>query len=217
MNKEELIEKISSEGWLENVDIENIARILEFSEVRKYQSGEFLYLVGDTQNHIFCILDGRVKISIVNQEGEEFVLTIWERGYWFGESSFLKGSTMPSIDKVMENSVEFYRNVFQDMIRRATELYGLVEMLLFKPLQVRVAARMLHLINLYGQESAAGIILPLQFSQADFARMSGGSRQRVNKVFRQWASEGVVSKKGKNYIVHDMVRLRAALELTEEA
>jgi len=233
MNKEDILEKVLNKGWFKNVDKNKATRLLGFSEVRKYRRGEFVYLVGDSQKYLFCILDGRIKISIVNQEGEEFVLTIWEDGYWFGESAILENATMPlearseadstilaipinAIDKATDNGAEIYKNIMQDMISRATELYSLVEMLLFKPLQVRVAARMLHLINLYGEESEIGVILPLQFSQADFARMSGGSRQRINKIFRQWASEGIVTKKGKNYIVHDVPGLQAAMEHTEE-
>ncbi len=233
MNKDKIAKEVSASAWFAGIEQNKADRLVACSHVRNYAPDEFVYLVGDVQTHLFLILDGRVKVSIVSQEGDEFVLTMWEAGSWFGEGALLEGATMPlearavnsvtvlavpiaSIDKVLDTGVNFYRSILKDMIRRANQLYTLVEMLLFKPLRVRVVARMLHLIELFGQEVKDGIVLPLQFSQSDFARMSGGSRQRINKIFRQWANDGIVTKKGRHYIVHDIDALRAALQINED-
>lgn len=233
MNNQDVVEKIAGTSWFKEVDPALIAKLVECSHIRRYAPDEFVYLVGDVQTHVFFILDGRIKISIMSQNGEEFVMTMWEHGMWFGEGAFLEGATMPLearavnnatllavpialVDKVLENAQTFYKDILQDLIGRSNQLYMLIEMLLFKPLRVRVVARMLQLVDLFGEENDGEIILPLQFSQSDFARMSGGSRQRINKIFRQWAADGIVSKKGKNHIVHDIEALRAQLEVNDD-
>ena len=116
------------------------------------------------------------------------------------------------IDTILENGTLFYKNVMRDVIGRSQMLYKLVEMLLFSTLQARLAARVLHLTNIFGKPGPEGISLQLELSQSDFARMSGGSRQRVNMIFRDWASRRVVSKQKKHYVIHDIPALEAELK-----
>ena len=200
MNDQKIAEHISNSSWFKEVDAKRIEKLVEGSRVRRYVADEFIYLAGDIQTHLFLILDGRIKVSIMSHNGEEFVMTMWEKGMWFGESGFVEGAPMPLetravndvmvlavpnslLDRVMENDSEFYRTVLHEVIARSSQLYMLIDMLLFKPLRVRVVARMLQLVDLFGEKDGDEIVLPLRFSQADFARMSGGSRQRINKIF----------------------------------
>lgn len=230
---QQVVDHISNSSWFREVDTRLIAELVEGARIRRYAPDEFIYLTGDTQTHVFFILDGRVKISLMSHNGEEFVMTMWEHGMWFGESGFLEDATMPLearalndvtllavpnvlLDRLMRNDPKYYRNILHDTIRRSTQLYRLIDLLLFKPLRVRVVARMLQLVELFGEKDGSEIILPLRISQADFARMSGGSRQRINKVFRQWAADGIVSKKGRSHIVHDLDALRAQLEVKDD-
>lgn len=233
MIKEELINRILGGGWFDSISEPEIAHMVELSSVKKYRAGEFVYLVGDTQQNVFFILDGQVNISIIDPKGEEFVLTIWEAGGWFGETAFHSDSTMPlearakndttilvvpitAIDTALENGAMFYRNIMLDLIGRAKLLYKLVETLLFRPLRARVALRVLHLVELFGQPEGDSIVLPFKISQSDFARMSGGSRQRVNQIFRVWADMGIVNKQNKRYTVHDLDALKAEVEAAHE-
>lgn len=232
MDKQEILSRITGNGWFEGIDEQKVAQLVDLSAIKKYAPGEFVYMIGDIQDSVFFILEGQVKVSIVGQDGEEFVLTVWEPESWFGESAFHSDHSMPlevsankevkvlaipitAIDSVLDNGAAFYRSIMLDLIGRAKLLYRLVEALLFLPLNARVAVRMLHLLQLFGEKGEDGMVLPLKFSQSDFARMSGGSRQRVNKVFREWAELGVVSKRGRNYIVHDVEALQALTEGSE--
>ena len=233
MKTEKVIDQISNVGWFKGIEDDKVRRIIDHSKIKKYKAGEFVYMVGDRQTNVFCVIDGQVKVSINGKDGEEFVLAIWETGHWFGEGSLYEDSTMPleasvindatilavpmfAIEKVLGDGATFYLNVLHDVIGRTRLLFKLVEILIFKPLHARVAARMLHLIDMFGQESSEGILLPMKISQSEFARMSGGSRQRVNQVFRKWSDEGIVSKQEKYYVVHDLEALAAESEASED-
>ena len=233
MVKDQLVRKASSGGWFKGIPDADIERIIDMSSVKKYEAGEFVYMVGDEQQNLFCIVDGQVTISIIDPKGEEFVLTIWEAGGWFGEAAFHQSSTMPlearaktkatvllvpikAIDEVLDNGATFYRNILIDMIGRAKLLYKLVETLLFRPLRARVAMRVLHLVELFGQKEGDSIVLPFKISQSDFARMSGGSRQRVNQIFRVWSDKGIISKENKRYMVHDLEALNAEMDAIDD-
>lgn len=232
MSNSDILNKITGKGWFKGIDALSVSKLVELSSVKKYAPGEFVYMMGDTRDNVYYIIDGQVQVSIVGKDGEEFVLTIYESENWFGESALHPDQLMPlelkatkdasilcipisAIDSVLDNSAAFYHNIVLDMVERAKLLYILIEAVLFMPLDARVATRMLHLLNLFGEQRQEGIVLPLKFSQSDFARMSGGSRQRVNKVFRNWCEAGIVTKKGRNYIVHDLEALKAQSDTKE--
>jgi len=56
----------------------------------------------------------------------------------------------------------------------------------------------------------------MNMSQLDFARMSMGSRQRVNKIFRDWVKDGVLLKQGDKYIATNIELLKREIEAEEK-
>ncbi len=216
-------------GWFKGLNEDEIKRLIDVSELHTYSADQTVYIPGERQENLFCIIDGLIRVSLVSDEGDYFPLIIWEAGHWFGEGALFEDSVMPvqtmaevetkllvipisKIDNTLDNSVIFYKNILHDMIGRTQLLYRLVDMLLFKTLKERVAARILHLLNLFGTPSDNGMVLTLEFSQSDFARMSGGSRQRVNKIFGSWYSSGIMTKQDKSYVIHDIQALQAEID-----
>ena len=226
IEKQRVLSIASNQGWFEGLNSDEITRLVELSKIRSYQAEELVYVPGEKQDNLYCIIEGLVKVSLVNQQGDTFPLTIWEAGNWFGEGALSQGSVMPveasahvdtkvlvlpiaEIDNALKNGITFYKNIVQDMIGRTQLLYRLVDMLLFKTLRARLAARILHLIKLFGEPCSDGVRLPLEFSQSDFAQMSGGSRQRVNRIMGEWYSSGIMTKQEKRYVVHNLQGLEA--------
>jgi CRP-like cAMP-binding protein len=232
LEKQQVLRVVTNQGWFIGLNDEETSRLVELSRLAAYATDEVLYTVGDTQKNLYCIIEGLVNISLIGDEGDIFPLTIWETGNCFGEGALHESSVMPveasaaantkvliipiaEIDSALDNPAVFYRNILNDMIGRTQQLYHLVELLLFKTLQARVAAKVLHLVSLIGVQTPEGIRLPLDFSQSDIALMSGGSRQRVNKIFRTWFSDGTITKRDGRYFVHDLDALHAKVNARE--
>ncbi|GAA6138709.1 Crp/Fnr family transcriptional regulator [Arenicella sp. 4NH20-0111] len=226
----ENIVELAQKGWFQGVPHDEASQLVQLSSLKALQQGEFVYMIGSQPESVFCILEGQVKLSIIDPSGEELVLTIWEKGRWFGEASFEEHMGMPLeaqaitdasilvvpisvIEQTLSNTAPFYKNIMLDIIARAKLLYQLVETLMFKPLNARVATRVLHLVELFGQDGDEGVVLPVKFSQSDFARMSGGSRQRVNQIFRRWGEEGIIVKRNNRYVITDVGALREESEI----
>lgn len=232
LEKQHLLRVVRNQGWFIGLDDDEISRLIEVSRLTTYATNEVIYTTGDTQENLFYIINGLINISLIGDEGDIFPLTIWEAGNCFGEGALHKSSVMPveasaaaeskvlvipiaAIDSALDSHAVFYRNILDDMIGRTQQLYHLVELLLFKTLQARVAAKVLHLVSLIGVQTPEGIRLPLDFSQSDIALMSGGSRQRVNKIFRTWFSDGTITKRDGRYFVHDLDALHAKVNARE--
>ena len=63
------------------------------------------------------------------------------------------------------------------------------------------------LIEVHGGREGSSARLETTMSQSDFAKLIGGSRQQVNRVFRQWNDEGIVLFKDGQYHVPAIDRL----------
>jgi len=48
------------------------------------------------------------------------------------------------------------------------------------------------------------VMLDIKLSQADFARLAVGSRQRVNRIFREWEKSGLVEHRNDLLWIRDM-------------
>ena len=76
--------------------------------------------------------------------------------------------------------------------------------MLFYPLHARVAGRLMALVQEHGQQIEEGILIDIKMSQNDFARLAMGSRQRVNRIFRDWDKRGLVIMQSDRLLIRDI-------------
>ena len=58
-------------------------------------------------------------------------------------------------------------------------------------------------------------MLDIKVSQNDFARLALGSRQRVNKIFRDWTARGIVESRQDHIFIPDLAALEQEIDLFE--
>ena len=114
---------------------------------------------------------------------------------------------------VAERYPLMYRNLFRDNVDRSRGVYTLLGGVLFYPLRARLAGRVLELVNDHGESRDGGVYLHISLSQNDFARLAFGSRQRINRIFRDWSDAGIVQMRDDKYFIQDLGALRRELEL----
>ena len=153
--------------------------------------------------------------------GHQFALTDLEANYWLGEASLIADQariqeaqlqtdadvlSIPrgAMLEVAERYPLLYRNLFYENLRRSRQIYELMAAMVFYPLRARLAGRLLDLMTDYGISRDGGVLLDVQLTQNDFARLCLGSRQRVNKIFREWTEQGVLRMHRDKYILLDL-------------
>ncbi len=110
-----------------------------------------------------------------------------------------------------------YKNLLKDHMHRTRQTYMLLGGMLFYPLKSRLAGRILSLLEEHKYPvRRRGYTLTWNLSQKDFARLILGSRQRINKIFREWDEEGIVLLKNGKYIITDIEYLEKEVELKDE-
>lgn len=223
---------IKRSGWFQDLPDAAIEQLKSKAFVKSYSPGQFLYLIGEPQEYVFCVLSGVVRVSVTSSMGQEFVLTDLHPESWMGEISLARGESRVTHAMVVEAAdlllipaavvkqtgdqhPILYKNLFLDHMERSRTIYELLAGLLFYPLRSRLAGRLLDLVSKHGEITPDGVELDMHMSQIDFARMSMGSRQRINKIFRDWVKLGVLEKHGDKYLIKDIPALQKELELEE--
>lgn len=228
-DKDQIKAHIAESRWFAELPEAAIDKLAASARAKSYQSGEFIYMIGDELNQLFSVINGKVRISLISVEGQKFLLTDLEAGQWFGEGALIKHRLQVQEARVEGDSVllqiptrvvlaiaEEYPMIFKNLLfshfYRIHAVYELLAGMVFYPLKSRLAGRIINLAAKHGRQTADGVKLEVKMSQLEFAQMTMGSRQRVNKVLRGWVQRGILEKQKDYYVILDMDALEDEID-----
>jgi CRP/FNR family transcriptional regulator, cyclic AMP receptor protein len=176
-----------------------------------YPKKHTIYSQGDPAEAAFYVQSGKVKLTVVSQQGKEAVIAILDRGTFFGESCLAGVTVRPASVSAVED-VSLVRIEKAAMIRllheepRFTELFmaylltrsiriqeDLVDQL-FNSSEKRLA-RVLLLLAHFGKEGKPETIIP-KISQETLAEMIGTTRSRVSFFMNKFRKLGFIEYSG---------------------
>lgn len=196
------------------------------TRIRKFRRGEVIFHQGDPGDALFIVAQGRVKISLPSDAGDEAILATLRAGDFFGELALLDGAPRSASATALEptETLVVPRDRFRDTLESVPgfrdALFGLlarelrrltthVEELHFLDMTGRLAARLARLADEQGAVAADGSVrLDGPYTQADLAAMVGSTRQSVNKLLGMFASDGLLRLERDAIVVLDLEGLR---------
>jgi CRP/FNR family cyclic AMP-dependent transcriptional regulator len=227
-NTPDIYDFIAASSWFEEAPESVLDKLTKASKLKRFHANSYLWSMGESNTEIFGVLTGRVRMYVSSPMGQEFVLVDREEGSWLGEACLkddlgrvIGARTMVPSDILIvhrqilqEVALDWpllYRNLFLHQVITARGLYELMSGMLFYPLHARVAARLMALAHEHGQQVEDGLLIDIKVSQNDFARLAMGSRQRVNRIFRDWDKRGLVETRGDLLLIPDLKAFEAEL------
>lgn len=216
---------IARSSWFKDLPECAQKRLSDSAQIESYQKGSFLYHIGDSTKSVFCILSGRVRMSLLSTQGQQYSVDDLGPEKWVGESSlmsndiqlfeleFIEGGKALSLNYNIVHEIGkehpiIYYNILKDHGHRTRGIYQILRTMVFHPLKSRLAGRILFMLQNNSTEADGGIFLDQKFSQQDFANFAHGSRQRINQILKTWEQEGIMSIKSNRYFVSDLERLK---------
>jgi len=201
-------------------DIGQGRRILEF------QKKASIYTQGEPADAIFYLQKGKVKLSVVSQQGKEAIIGVLNAGDFFGEGSIagqplrmatalaMSDSSVIRIEKKVMMQVLHDQHEMSDMFvayllaRNIRYEEDLVDQL-FNSSEKRLA-RILLLLARFGKEGKPEPIVP-GITQEALAEMVGTTRSRVNFFLNRFRKLGFIEYNGEmqvhssllNVVLHD--------------
>lgn len=176
-----------------------------------YAAGEAIFTQNEPGEFMLIVSTGRVRLSIVSEEGRELNLRHATAGHVLGEIAVLDGgprsATAVAIEPVtammlprsdlralMRQHPAFAERFVIWLCRRLRQTTDQLEAIALYPLEVRLARFLL--FTLQGRRSADGRRVPLElgFSQGELAQFVGGSRSKVNVALGVLESAGAIKR-----------------------
>lgn len=210
---------------LANLPAEALARLGGSARRRSYRRGEVIFHQGDPGDALHFIIDGRVKVVLDAETGEEAVIAILGPGDCFGELALIDGeprsATVETLEPVQTLSLgrpdfmTFIRDNSLVAERLLVTLAGMVRRtdesmadLVFLDLEGRLVKKLLELADAHGRAVDGAVEIELPMTQEDLAAMIGATRASVNKLLGWYEDRGAIQRRGRRIAIFDQERLR---------
>jgi len=222
-------ELIATSTWFSGAPDGVLDRLTDAARLRQFKKDNHLWRIGTSYDEVFVIVKGRVRMYAMGMRGREYALADRGEGAWLGvaclkddrEPEFAARALVDSDVLVIPRSAvlevgrdwpRLYRNLFEDVVDSSRGIFTLLARELFYPLRGRVGLRLMELAGQYGEPVEDGVLINIRVSQNDIASLAGGSRQRINRVFRDWEERGLLERRGDYLLIRSMDAFQQELE-----
>jgi CRP/FNR family cyclic AMP-dependent transcriptional regulator len=188
-----------------------LAMVGEGRSIGEYRKGEIVSAQGDPADAVFYIESGKVKLTVVSEQGKEAVIAMLGTNDFFGEGC-LAGQTQriataaammdsvivrlekAAIVRVIHQEPAFSGMFIAHLLARAIRVEADLVDQLFNSSEKRLARLLLLLAN-FGKEEKPEPVLA-KISQETLADMIGTTRSRVSFFMNKFRKLGLIDYNG---------------------
>jgi CRP/FNR family cyclic AMP-dependent transcriptional regulator len=177
----------------------------------EFHKNQHVFKQGDVADTVFYIQKGKVKLTVLSEQGKEAVVAILEPGQFFGEGCMnghtLRISTTTAMDDCVITAItkdamlaalhdepKFSEMFMAYLLTRNSRIEEDLIDQLFNSSEKRLARTLLLLAN-FGKEGSPQPINP-NISQETLAEMIGTTRSRVSYFMNKFRKLGLVDYNG---------------------
>jgi CRP/FNR family transcriptional regulator, cyclic AMP receptor protein len=189
-----------------------LAKVGVGKTIVKLEKNQHVFEQGDVADSVFYIQKGKVKLTVLSEQGKEAVVGILEPGQFFGEGCLnghpLRIATTTAMEECVITSItkkamiatlhtepKFSELFMAYLLTRNSRVEEDLIDQLFNSSEKRLA-RLLLLLAHFGKEGIPQPIL-LDISQETLAEMIGTTRSRVSYFMNKFRKLGLISYNGK--------------------
>ncbi|MBS0452002.1 MAG: Crp/Fnr family transcriptional regulator [Proteobacteria bacterium] len=227
------MQAFSDNPWFRSLPQMQAHALVDAAQPMKLGAGKVLYRQGDALGPstpaFFGLASGSMKLSILNSDGKEGILTVIEPGNWIGEVALLDNTrrrahnaialdgcelaavTAKAFEALMRDP-EFARAVAKLVAARLRLAYEALAGQTLQSMRQRVARRLVMLAHGDITQSTRGR-MHVSTSQDNLAMMLGVSRPTLSKELQALAKAGAIALRYGQIEILAMERLRVAGQL----
>lgn len=173
--------------------------------VKRFPANTVIITEGDSNDSLYIILSGRVKVYASNDAGKEVILNTHGAGEYVGEVAFDGGVRSASVMTLEPTSCvvvsganlrefvtehpDFALLLIDGLIARVRTLTDKVKSLALEDVYGRVAT----LLKALSVDEGGRRVVTERLTQQDIAERVGSSREMVNRIFKELVSGGYVA------------------------
>jgi CRP/FNR family transcriptional regulator, cyclic AMP receptor protein len=208
-----------------------LAKVGHGKRVLRFKKNQHIFEQGDAADSIYYIQTGKVKVTVVSDQGKEAVVGILEPSQFFGEGCLnghpLRIATTTAMEEciitviakdamiaALHNEQQFSELFVAYLLSRNSRIEEDLIDQLFNSSEKRLARLLLILAN-FGKEGSPQPISP-NINQETLADMIGTTRPRVSFFMNKFRKLGLISYNGKievhssmlSAVLHEVPRIK---------
>ena len=206
-----LLPALKSHLWFASCPPELQNALVERGRLRHMKSGEALFIRGDTQDGLCCVIAGALLLGSTCPHDGFHRLTLYVEPYhWFGEVGLLDrlprsqdavagtDSTVLVVSRALlepwlDEHPQYWRDIARLACTKMRLMLTALEDSATLPIAQQLARRLLFSATNFGQATAATVKRRIRVPQDYLARMLGVSRQTINKALRGMEQEHILA------------------------
>jgi CRP-like cAMP-binding protein len=190
----------------------------------KISKGSILFAEGDEGDHLYVIVEGKIKLGTSSGDGRENLLSILGPGEMFGELSLFdpnpRTSTATAVTDAkllslgqtklipwLAENPKVSLNLLASLAQRLRRTNEAVGDLVFSDVPGRVAKALIDLGERFGKQTDEGLLVNHDLTQEELAQLVGASRETVNKALADFAGRNWLKLDGRAVLITDLERL----------
>ncbi|MFT4032116.1 MAG: Crp/Fnr family transcriptional regulator [Siphonobacter sp.] len=188
-----------------------------------YKKGQVIFHEGNRPFGLFCVFDGKVKISRLNSEGKEQIIRLAKPGDTLGYRSLIENAKytasavalddtqacfIPSTDfnKLVDSNVRVANDLMKMLAKALGESQERMIHMAMKPVRERLAEALLLLKSTYHKANTQDNF-SIAISREDLAAIVGTAKETVIRFLSEFKEEGIVSAQGSTITILKPERL----------
>jgi CRP/FNR family transcriptional regulator, cyclic AMP receptor protein len=195
------------------------------SSIIPYQKGQLIYQQNEPSTNLYLIVEGKVKVSFIADNGGQGILDIYQRDEFFGESAFLnithrgEQATAMESTKLMSWTIDFVEDVImrrprlvvalmQLMAQRSIYLAQRIESFNRDTIERRLARALIRFSERFGSKAEGGdgsICMP-SFTQRVLSQYVGTTREAVTHYMIEFRRKGFIKYSRREIVLYDSLR-----------
>lgn len=195
-------------------------------ERKSFKKGDPIFFEGDLSDRLIIINKGKIKVFKYTKEGKEQILYILSEGDFIGELSLIKKEqfefnataledtkictiTKQHFDSIMKKHPAIMLKIMEKLHDRVLRLERLVQQLVTKDVEARIACLLLGFIKDFGTETARGVELDMPLNREEMGNYVGITRETMSRKLSALQDSGVIELDGNRRII---IKDKEALE-----
>ncbi|HXV59075.1 MAG TPA: Crp/Fnr family transcriptional regulator [Vicinamibacteria bacterium] len=212
----ELFRRVPLFSGLEDEVLESLINV---TSLRKYAKESVIFFENDVGDALFLIVSGRVKVTILSDDGREIILAMLSDHDFFGEMSLLdnepRSATAIAMQDteiavlhqkdfltIVEKKPRVLINLLSALSSRLRKANHQIGNLALHDVYGRVARILLEMASESGDQQGDGRVAFRRPTHQEIANMVGATRETVSRMLSDLHRQGYIEIAGKNVIIH---------------
>jgi CRP-like cAMP-binding protein len=215
MDELELLRSVPIFSELTEADFQSLAKV---ANRRRYPKDSVVFFENEQGDFFFMILEGRIKVTILGDDGREVILSLLGSGDFFGEMALLDNEPRSATAIAVEDSelLSLHRNDFQNVLTDNRSItVGLIKVLTTRLRRANHQISTLALLDVYGRVARVivdmareegrrlkdGRIAFRRATHQEIANRIGTTRETVTRMLKDLERQGMIHIEGREIIV----------------